>query len=837
MRTAWLAAAVLASFLVAGPAREGRAGGAAKRRKLTPPEVHAVLGDQTGAGPDVDTFVVHGTAGGTITMSIAPEKGVKPRGTIEARYRLVGGPEGSGGSWVGKPKRRGRFRLTVDGDYEVRISQTGTSPFAGGYVLTAATKPLPHARLRPQADVEGTLLISARAGVVRMPSGVQVSPQTCKVTNWMQEVTPANDGSYALDTFDGESTVAIVTSASGAPMLVGWQGAGWGEISARTTADFLVFLSVMGPLVPGDGRERLRRAIAQLPEVDTLAHAIELSLAADPESMGKSNPAVSQALHDVVTLLLPAPPGKTKSLLVEPADARSGLKLNTDKGINSIYFRQSYRRRAFAYVDRVAYVPKDGDEPVRLKKPVRVAAFGIDPVGGVKDTVGAFSDIVSALAANTEMPYAEKDCPGEPLGLAFEPADAKKVIYQVIVTGPGEGEGDWSSPLLTKEHRDKHLEVALQSLILDMVLPMVVAWFGTEPGGDLLKLDEKAIGGFVADAISIFSQAAPGAVEKAKQGDLEGALRDLLNAFFTSNTLQDEFVSACFEAKILSYARKSGVPASEAIGKSLALGKIAKQCANGLNWANAALTAFDTVAIGVCLAKSNAADIWSVSVLPSKVQLLPESSKVDRGGEVQLRCVVQELAGSGAHLEYRWSTKAAHGHVTDGLPGHEDTFTSSHDTVTYTSDGKSKGTDTITVKAYQMSGAAQSGRTYLGEATATVEVGDGFTYRLYGEAAGQRIGVDDGLDVYLNGALVYSDGAAPAGNRSPIQLSAKAGDTLRLVVRDTYGYCASMSKVLLRLPTGKSVVVDEGFSTGCGRPSTDLGVVHDKTFKIPKTGK
>lgn len=837
MRSVHLAVLAAAALLFGAPAPQSAASPAARAVKPRPSEVQALLGDQTGAGTDADTFLLRGTAGARVTLSIAPAKGVRPKGTVEVRIATVGGPADDIKPYVGKPKRRGRFRFLADGDYEIRVAQTGTRPFSGGYVLQAMTTPAPTARLRPQADVEGVLPVRTRNGGVHMPAGSLVAPESCKVLDWMGEVTPSADGAFAIDTFDGEPTVAVVTSPSGAPMLFGWVGADWGDLSARTTADYLLYMSVLGPLVPGDGREKLRRAIAAMPEVQPLANQIAASLAADADAMGKPNPAVEQALRDLVHDLLPPETGKLRSLLVEPSEARSGLRLNTDRGINSIYFRQSYRRRAHAFVDRVAYVPADGDTPVRLAKPVRKASFGIDPVGGVKDAVGAFSDIVSAVGAGTEMPYEEKDVPGTPVPLSFEPPDAREVIYRIVTVGAGTGIGDYESDVITKEHRTKHDVVTLQALILDIALPMIVAWFGTEPGGDMLKLREEAIGGFVADAISIFSTAAPNAVAKARAGDMDGALRELLNAFFTSNTLQEEFIFACFEAKILSYSRKSGVPVDEAIGKSLALSKVVRQCANGLNWANAAITAFDTLAIGTCIAKSNAADVWTVTVLPPKVSIVPESSEVDQGGDVKLRCVVQDLSGSGVHVEYRWAHTAKHGHIEDGFPGHRDTFTGSSDTVTYTSDGKSKGTDTVTVKVYQFSGASQSGRTYMGKAQATVEVGEGKSYRLQGDPSGSGIAVDDGLDVYLNGSLVYTDGNRTAGVRPPIPLSAQPGDTIRLVVRDTYGYCASLSRVVLRLPNGKTVEVDAGFNLGCGRPTGNQGVVRDTTFTIPKTGK
>ena len=107
-------------------------------------------------------------------------------------------------------------------------------------------------------------------------------------------------------------------------------------------------------------------------------------------------------------------------------------------------------------------------------------------------------------------------------------------------------------------------------------------------------------------------------------------------------------------------------------------------------------------------------------------------------------------------------------------------------------------------------------------------------YVLSGSVNGTAaIAVDEDLDVYLNGSLIYSDANAVAGNRAPINVSANPGDTLRLVVRDTFGGCASLSTVYLTNQTAQYTIADPGFNLGCGRPNTDQGVVHDITFTVP----
>lgn len=106
-------------------------------------------------------------------------------------------------------------------------------------------------------------------------------------------------------------------------------------------------------------------------------------------------------------------------------------------------------------------------------------------------------------------------------------------------------------------------------------------------------------------------------------------------------------------------------------------------------------------------------------------------------------------------------------------------------------------------------------------------------YRLSSSPDGNgAIVVDDDLDVYVNGFLIYTDGTAAAGARAPIRFSGAPGDQIRLVVRDTYGNCASLSPIFLIDPVGTATPLDPGFSLGCGRP-VPTDPVFDKTFSVP----
>ena len=52
-------------------------------------------------------------------------------------------------------------------------------------------------------------------------------------------------------------------------------------------------------------------------------------------------------------------------------------------------------------------------------------------------------------------------------------------------------------------------------------------------------------------------------------------------------------------------------------------------------------------------------------------------------------------------------------------------------------------------------------------------------------------------------------------------------------MRDTYGDCASLTRLFLTDAVGRRTLVDPGFDLGCGRPAGNQGIVHDLTLPIP----
>ncbi len=215
----------------------------------------------------------------------------------------------------------------------------------------------------------------------------------------------------------------------------------------------------------------------------------------------------------------------------------------------------------------------------------------------------------------------------------------------------------------------------------------------------------------------------------------------------------------------------------------------------------------------------------SITVKESTITLTPKSTDLGFGEQVTLTATVDPKPENGT-LGYVFVT---YGKST--FVGGAQTSVGPSDTVTFReSDTEDGAVQPVTVTVVVDNDGTQ---TILGEARASVKYVERNDYILAGNAAGtSTFGVDDGLQVSLNGEVIYDDGGSLSGNRGPITFTAKKGDTLKFVVRDTYGHCSGLQTIYLVKGT-LATVADPGFDLGCGRPSGDQGIVHTLEFTIP----
>jgi len=528
-------------------------------------------------------------------------------------------------------------------------------------------------------------------GTVDLESIGLASAADVRVCASAGETAVGTSGAFSLDGYAGDGQLAVALSPAGNPMLLGWLGPTQATLSPRTTAEVLAYFASGAFALPGEAAQaKAMASLAAMAELDDLATRIADALKADPDALaGESALAtdlsqlVQQLAADVAASGMgPGAEGASaRGLLVNPAEPKSGLTLDTTVGVNSLRVQNTYRRSCRCFVDRVSTFDAGG---VETSSPADLADFEVPSVTGLSTSVNAFVDIIWGRTAYAPVSTAATELP------AVE--GAAKTRYRVLAVGPGGQVGDLgqcgSAEVAAQQQATQTFVV--KELFLPMLLNLLI------PNSSLDDMMMFMGGGaVVSDFIAIMTTGVPGIWEKAYAGDVKGAWADAYHTFVSSETFRRNVLQKALDL----IQDHMGLAAADA-----AMGRLG-QILNALKYVDALLTVFDVGGIGYAIAHSNMADVWTVDVTKPKVVLKPAETTLRNGVRASFDVTVPELSGSGVSLVYHWNCTAAHGQMHDGIEGHNNDFDSSRDSVMYTAADEGEGKDTITVTVYALAGA------------------------------------------------------------------------------------------------------------------------------------
>ncbi|MBL8785916.1 MAG: hypothetical protein JNJ59_13530 [Deltaproteobacteria bacterium] len=564
---------------------------------------------------------------------------------------------------------------------------------------------------------EGTTTLSTEqqslAGTVVLPQGVTA----VTVINGLEAV-PVTDGAFTLAVFAGTGEgrgrqLAVAVSDTGAPLLMGWFGPGATELSPRTTAEVLAWFATGAFTAPLESAHALIDLFAAAPQLDAVGAAIGDELAKNPDAFATANPTVTAALQTAAEALLKGTGPVRRSLLVNPAEEKSGIRVDQVSGVNQITLTNRYRRPAFALVDRVSTFDADGKETA---SPQKVARVDISAVTGLDGGIGTINQIITGLAQTggtfegADLAYTEKS--GDPISLP-NVAGAKKTRYQVAVVGPGAFAGDYEG--LNDEAKLKQTEVVQTFVIQQLILPLMIQLL--VPSGDLDKVS--GLNGFkdlVQDFIAIIGVQAPAIFDLAGKGDFKGAVTLAGQTIVGSGTFRNAIFAAIFE-RLYDFRTAEGAAAYDRASA------VASGFANVTGALDTFLTAFDLTAVAGSFAESNEGDLWTVDAIGTQVRLSPPTSTIKPGENVRLTATTPDV-GDDVPKAYRYTLNPGNLGTLRNDRGSGKSIDSSENFIFFDA-GDGEGTATIKVEVFQID---LSNRIPLGEATATVTIEEGCKY-------------------------------------------------------------------------------------------------------------
>lgn len=574
------------------------------------------------------------------------------------------------------------------------------------------------------------------SGQVALPDDCIIDLASLELTSSTGGATVGGDGAFEVKLFDGTGQLVVANTSAGNPLLMSWVGDQNAELSARTTAEVLVWMTLGSWMLPYSEQGHSRELVHSLgAELDALEAAIEMELVAHPEGLTALSTDIRDALTATVASLLPDPlRGGEKGVLIQPSGQRSGVEVLNRGGLNSITLKNSYRRRVWVSLDRIAYVD-EADAEHELNEAANI--FEIDPVAGFAGVVGTIGGYLSGDIAYTPVET-------EPIALQ-NVAEAKYSVYTLITGGMGSVPAD-AEDALSSDELDAIEWVALKTVVWDFFVPLVmniVSTSGQLEGADgIAGIDEDQIGA-VFTVLLYVKDTLPAIYRESADGNVADALFDLWDVFtgsdefqyLTLNLVRGLFESLGVEGGYAAHAMEEAASYLDLVG-----------------WIDAAGGFIDTGAIAAHIGLSEVADRWELKVTDPQVTILPLATFVQANAQVDtIRVNVDDDTGGeidGSAYAYHWTSSGAFGNIVN--PVHptdtDNDFETSSDWVSYDA-GADAGLDSVFVDVYRTLGDQ---RTFVGRAASSVRVSVDLNVRMI-----LRASDDTDFDMTIDNWQIY----------------------------------------------------------------------------------
>jgi hypothetical protein len=571
-------------------------------------------------------------------------------------------------------------------------------------------------------------VLSAASGTasVVLPAGVALSPDKLTVQSSIAQATPDASGAFTISSYvDGEQ-LAIVLSPAGNPMLMGWIDATHTTISAATTAQVLAYFALNGSLMLNDAeRQALMADLPSAPGIDAVTAAVQSELALNVDAFASADPVLTQALAAFANSTYASAQASAvtsrahaQGIVINPA-TQSGIDVLQDPPF-AAHLTNSFRRRAWAFVDRVSHTTGGVD----VADPLAVTNFEVPPVIGVNGGVtGALTDIMSAYYGNQPTAYASITAPDSGSFAVPLVDGSDKTTYQVTVVGPGPFAG--VSAGLTAAQSAQLTEVTMRGFVKDFIVPTLAnAVLGsgaidfTKGTGDKAKFMADVLTNLTADFIS-YAASVPDLNDKIAKGQWFDAGVAITGTVGGSGALRTMLIKG-FEVAVANRAA-AGLDTGPMQG-------LLKSFNNIMNAAGGVLQVFDSGDYLTDLGRSDRADQWSLVVTPQKIALNPPTSNIGVGGTVVMTASVLGADDTSGY-SYGWTTTSNFGDLNEiGGNGrvHQTAFycSSSNEALFVYETPAAPGTsDTVTVQVYSGPNCDPAKGQLLGSAPATITFG------------------------------------------------------------------------------------------------------------------
>lgn len=584
---------------------------------------------------------------------------------------------------------------------------------------------------------------AAIAGTVRLPAGSSLDVSKLTVNGPFGSSTVGADGTFQIEV-NAAPTLVLVSEPGGKLALVGFVRQGAAELSARSTAEVLLYYALGAFTLPGEQFEAIVQAVAASPQAASLATKLEPRLGAAPtllsdgdaEALGAIGAAraaiVGTATGGVDVPSGPAiagelvvsrtPGGSSRidlaagNVAVTDAGTRSGVEVLANPDGNGIVARNDRRRDVELFAYQVASEDANG---VRTELPNPVLAAGPHAVPATRalNVVVSTLEALSGSGASAWAPVFS-----EPLDLPLVDGSVK-TSYVIVAIGPTADPAN--VPSLWTDSRwfgevERWKEAAHD-----------LGWFGYIGDNLLPMVTLPMFGGlyFVTTAQLTKFQAAvrTGATDVLAKYGVADPVALSARAKATATLIEEAGVNASYNAELVEETAQivgEAVPNNARMAQIQANLRFLSKAGLILAVVDAVFALGDLGAVAKDLLSSSQAESWNVTATEAAVRITPTSALVTpKAPSAEFKVAVN--GDPNGLFVYRWSTSGTYGKVSDYLT--DGLSVDSHsDKALYLANDPTSITDelrdTVTVEVFADDGshAIPAGAKPIGMATATV---------------------------------------------------------------------------------------------------------------------
>ncbi|MCP4546359.1 MAG: hypothetical protein GY835_07830 [bacterium] len=550
-------------------------------------------------------------------------------------------------------------------------------------------------------------------GNVTLPVGMVFDSGSVALTLGGDPLTLGADGAYSATLRDGSRQLAILAGTSGDPMLMSWLHGDHTNIDVRSTAAALVYFGLGVWALPPAAADPICALLAD-PTLDLslLESAISAQLIANPTGFTVENTVIKTALIQTLSVFYDKRDGAEaddRGLLIEPADEQSGIACLNQGGINKFSLRNSYRRRAIAFIKKISWFDDGGTEHFLPTSPPQ--KFEIPPVAGFAGVIGTIGSAVTGGIAYTPVTMPAVQLENHP--------GANYTKYWVITGGLGIVDPAMSIYLNDDEQHDVNW-VCLKGIVWDLFIPLLMNVLATV--NELGHLDamlgaEDEVGAALLEVMTYMYTNIPQIYQYAADGHYELALTECYNGISVTGgfrTIVYDLLRTCLEN--LGVAAGDIAPALDKATRFLAI----------VGWIDIVGNYLDSCVVFAHIAASSSVDEWDVRVTDPAITLNTSQSSIhvcDRVDSLTVNIVDDTGTGlpDGTAYVYRWSCGGVAGTLMNPVHPADDSnsFETSSSKTLYRADAGAAGDELITVRVLTRQG---SNLTYIGSDSTTVAV-------------------------------------------------------------------------------------------------------------------